>query len=118
MTGPVELTDWLWNNARSQMFSTALLPAICAAAARSLEIIQESSLPRRKLHDLSDRLRQGLKLAGFLVPAGGVGPIVPVVFREVEDTMQDRGGSWRTAGFLVASIRPPTVPRGEHPEFG
>ena len=41
VAGSSTVTEWLWNNARPQMFSTALPPAICAAACRAVELIEE-----------------------------------------------------------------------------
>lgn len=109
VTGPTELTEWLWNGARSQMFSTALPPTICAAACAAVEIIEQEPERRRHVLALADSLRQQLLELGFTIPEGGIGPIVPVIFRDVERTLKV-ARELEEAGFLVAAIRPPTVP--------
>ena len=49
VAGPQTLIDWLWNKARPQVFSTALPPAICAAATTAIVIIQDEPELRAKL---------------------------------------------------------------------
>ncbi|HTI52558.1 MAG TPA: 8-amino-7-oxononanoate synthase, partial [Planctomycetaceae bacterium] len=39
VAGSQPLIDWLWNRARTQIYSTALPPAACAAAAAAVDII-------------------------------------------------------------------------------
>jgi 8-amino-7-oxononanoate synthase len=105
------LCELLWNTARPQMFSTALPPAICAAAIAAIDVIVAEPWRRRRVMELADRLRAGLRGSGHAIPPQCVAPIVPVILGDPQKTMQvaerlcDRG-------FLVAGIRPPTVPRG------
>src|SRR5690606_18740525 len=79
VAGPQVLTDWLWNNARPQMFSTALPPAVCAAACRALELIDELLERRQYLFALAHVLRHELSGLRLEIPAGCMGPIVPVL---------------------------------------
>ena len=111
VAGPQTLTDWLWNKARTQMFSTALPPAICAAACRALELIEELLDRRQYLFALAHLLRHKLTELGLEIPTGCIGPIVPVILGEVEETMRVTR-ELEDAGFLVGAIRPPTVPKG------
>ena len=110
VAGSQQLIDWLWNRSRTQMFSTALPPAACAAASAALDIVEQEPDRRRHLLALSDSFRRRLQSAGFNVPADGIGPIVPVILDDpqravfVQAQLEDQG-------FLVAAIRPPTVPR-------
>ncbi|NQV22838.1 MAG: 8-amino-7-oxononanoate synthase, partial [Rhodopirellula sp.] len=67
--------DWLWHSARTQVFSTALPPAICAAAAKSFELIRDE--PHRKEHLLALCTEFRRLVAGRLLPEG-LGPIVPI----------------------------------------
>lgn len=111
VTGSADLIEWLWNRARPGMFSTALPPACCAAALASLQIIEDEPWRRERVLELSAELRTQLGRSGVATPEGVVGPIIPVILNSPElathvaAQLEDRG-------FLVAAIRPPTVPRG------
>ncbi|MCA9054870.1 MAG: 8-amino-7-oxononanoate synthase, partial [Planctomycetaceae bacterium] len=109
VAGPRLLIDWLYNTARTQMFSTALAPAACAAALAAIEIIRNEPMRREKLQALSDKLRTALAARGVGVAAGSIGPIVPVVVGNVRRVVE-AGTRLEDEGHLVAAIRPPTVP--------
>ncbi|MCA9071305.1 MAG: 8-amino-7-oxononanoate synthase [Planctomycetaceae bacterium] len=111
VAGPSELTDWLWNQARSQMFSTALPPAVCAAACAAVEIVEQEPERRRHVLALAETLRTQLLELGLSVPERVIGPIVPILFREVDQTLTV-ARQLEENGVLVAAIRPPTVPQG------
>lgn len=103
--------DWLWNSARSQFFSTALPPAACAAAVRSLEIIQKDPERRMRLHQ---RCEQARRLASeFALPGieGSCGPIVPIVLGD-DQRAAEVSRRLLAAGWFVPAIRPPTVAAG------
>ena len=111
VAGSRDLCDLLWNTARPQMFSTALPPAICAAAIAAVDVIEAEPSRRLRVMELANRLRTGLRDRGIEILPECVAPIVPVVVGEPDRTVQvaDR---LRQRGFLVAAIRPPTVPNG------
>jgi 7-keto-8-aminopelargonate synthetase-like enzyme len=111
VAGPKVLTDWLWNHARTQMFSTALPPAVCAAASQAVELIESEPWRRQHVVALAQWLRDELAQLGLNTPPGGVGPIVPVILGDANETLRV-AQELEAAGFLVAAIRPPTVPRG------
>ena len=100
--------DWLWHSARTQVFSTALPPAVCAAAARSLSIIRSEPQQRQNLQSLSAEFRK--RMAGRL-SSEGEGPIIPIRVEQPEIT-QKMAAELLDAGFLVGAIRPPTIPQG------
>lgn len=104
------LRDWLWNSARTQMFSTALPPYVCAAAMASLQIIRDEPQRRQRLRSLSRQLVEQLRESGLNVPEGVAGPIVPVLLGDAQPAV-DAAGRLFDAGFLVGAIRPPTVPQ-------
>ena len=110
VVGSQELTDWLWNRARTQMFSTALPVPLCAAAMAALDIVKGEPDRRQNVIRLAEELRVRLRDSGFEVPAG-IGPIVPVILGSPEWAL-DAAAHLATAGYLVAAIRPPTVPQG------
>lgn len=111
VVGSETLIEWLWNRARTQMFSTALPPACCAAASAALAIVAAEPERRDRLlhsaHSLSSRLRE----SGLDVPATANGPIIPIIVGEPERAVA-AGEQLIQQGFLVGAIRPPTVPQG------
>lgn len=111
VAGPRPLIDWLVNAARTQIFSTALPPSACAAALTALEIIQREPLRRQHLLARSEHLRQQLTAQGSPLPAGGCGPILPVILGDADRTVA-AAARLEAAGLLVPAIRPPTVPSG------
>ncbi|MEX0704659.1 MAG: 8-amino-7-oxononanoate synthase [Planctomycetales bacterium] len=111
VAGPRTLVDWLWNRARTQIYSTALPPAMCAAACAAIDVIEQEPERRERLRATAQRFRHELRGAGLLVPATCVGPIVPVILDGPRRAMRV-AAELEDEGFLVAAIRPPTVPRG------
>jgi 8-amino-7-oxononanoate synthase len=111
VVGPQPLIDWLWNRARTQIYSTALPPCLCAAAAAAVDMIQAEPGRRRNLLQRSGEFRRQIADLGIESVANSTGPIVPII-------LQTPGRAVQTArqledeGFLVAAIRPPTVPEG------
>jgi 8-amino-7-oxononanoate synthase len=111
VAGPQQLIDWLWNSARTQMFSTALAPAACAAACAALDIIEREPERRERLLLMCDGFRRRLAEFGIATPASSTGPIVPIIVGDATRTM-DVARRLEERGLLVGAIRPPTVPRG------
>lgn len=109
VAGPAVLRTWLWNRARSFVFSTGMSPALASAAAERVARCQADEATRASLRAATERLRSALARVG--VEAGGSGPIVPVIVGEP-------AAAWRAArrlrelGVFVQAIRPPTVPVG------
>lgn len=110
VAGSQQLIDWLWNRARTQVFSTALPPALCAAACAALEIVEQEPQRRTDLFGTSAHFRDCLRSEKIEFHPTSVGPIVPIILdtpgRAVEASRQ-----LQERGFLVPAIRPPTVPR-------
>lgn len=111
VAGSNSLIEWLWNRVRTQIYSTALPPAICAAACESLNIITAEPERRQQLHAQSEFLRQELVNRSLLADNTSSGPIIPVILKDPERTMSI-AADLQAAGFLVGAIRPPTVPQG------
>ncbi len=111
VTGPEALIDYLWNTARTQMFSTALPPGICAAASAAVEIITHHPELMADLQARAAMLRGMLVKRGVPVSDRVCGPIVPINIGIAMRTMQI-AAKLEQRGFLVGAIRPPTVPHG------
>lgn len=110
IAGSRSLAKWLWNRARSFVFSTALSPAACRLVLEQVRRARGAEAARRRLQQLSDGLRRELAAHGFPAVAGSHGPIVPVVLGSNERAMAAMYGL-RDRGILAQAIRPPTVPK-------
>jgi 8-amino-7-oxononanoate synthase len=95
----------LRNRARTFVYSTGLPPAIVAAAIAALDVIEQepdyAALPLAKAKAFA-------RSACLPEPES---PIVPVVLGEAEAALA-ASALLQESGFLVAAIRPPTVPVG------
>ncbi len=97
--------DLMKTRARTLIYSTALPPAIVAAAIAALTIIENepelTAKPLAKARAFTSRL--GL--------AQAQSPIVPLIIGEPEAAVH-ASNKLAEEGFLVTPIRPPTVPAG------
>jgi 8-amino-7-oxononanoate synthase len=127
--GRAVLRDWLWNRARSFVFSTGLAPVSAAAAVRSLQLVIEQPELFEGVRVRSARLRAGLASAGATTAGAdatrrvaaleehdaprllGFGHIVPVVLGAPARALR-WAEHMRGLGVHVLAIRPPTVPAG------
>ncbi len=95
--------DLIRNRARTLIYSTGLPPATVAAAIAALDVIERdpayAALPVAKAKAFA-------RNAGLPEP---VSPIVPLVLGEAETALA-ASRLLEEHGFLVAAIRPPTVP--------
>jgi 8-amino-7-oxononanoate synthase len=97
--------DLMQTRARTLIYSTALPPAMVAAAIAALTIIESepglTAKPLAQARAFTSRL--GLALAQS--------PIVPLIIGEPDAALQ-ASNKLAEEGFLVTAIRPPTVPVG------
>ncbi|MDK3156717.1 8-amino-7-oxononanoate synthase [Kamptonema cortianum] len=108
IAGSRRLTDYLLHRARSVFFSTALPPAVCAAAGAAIAICSGPEGVERR-ERLQDNLRAWRKLPAQ--PDEIHSAICPVMVGE-EARAQQIAQELFDAGFLVPAIRFPTVARG------
>ena len=110
VAGSEILCRWLWNRARSFVFSTGLSPLLASVALGAVEEAIADDGARERLAAVGDRLRSGLGDLGVHVLSGH-GPILPIVVGQEELAM-----AWSRRlyahGVWVQAIRPPTVPPG------
>jgi 8-amino-7-oxononanoate synthase len=111
VAGSRELVNWLWNRARTQIYSTALPAAACAAAAMALDIIESEPERRARLLANSATFRGMLSATSIETVPNSTGPIVPVVLH-TPDRALAIAERLEEQGYLVGAIRPPTVPEG------
>jgi 8-amino-7-oxononanoate synthase len=99
------VVDLMRNRARTLVYSTGLPPATVAAAIAALDVIE---------HDPEYAALPVAKAKAFAREAGipePVSPIVPVVLGDARAALE-ASQLLEEHGFLVAAIRPPTVPEG------
>ena len=99
--------EYLVNTMRPLIFTTALPPVTLGWSLETFRKQLGMAAARRHLLDLSSKLRDGLRAAGFEVP--GESQIVPVVLGEDRNAVS-MADALRDEGFHVLPVRPPTVP--------
>jgi len=106
-----DLRKWLWNRARSFVFSTAPSPLLCRVTLANVRETRAADAARQRLARHCLELRSALAERGLPTLPGAEGPILPIVLGSNEralSAMQEL----RRRGILVQAIRPPTVPQG------
>jgi 8-amino-7-oxononanoate synthase len=103
------LITWLWNRARTFVFSTGISPALAAAAHAGL--VAAAAEPERRQRTLlaARQLRDGLHRLD--VRPMGFGHIVPWLVGSAPDALRLATGL-RERGVEVRAIRPPSVAEG------
>jgi 8-amino-7-oxononanoate synthase len=109
VAGCPELAAWLWNRARSFVFSTGLSPAVAAAATTGIQRAAAEPERRARVIDNAAYFRQALGDAAIRAP--GFGHIVPWIVGEPGAAVRV-AAALRARGLDVRAIRPPTVPPG------
>ncbi len=110
VTGSAALRELMINRARSFIFDTALPPPTVAAAHAALLEIHAHPEWVAALADKSARLKSALHAAG-LDTLQSASHIVPVLIGDNARAVAI-ATRLKAEGFLVAAIRPPTVPPG------
>lgn len=110
VAGSRTLIDYLMNQARSYIYTTALPAAMAAASLAALELIQKEPEIRRRLWDNREYYFKGLRDLGYET-LGSETPVIPILIGE---TPRALAMSRRLAerGIFAPAIRPPTVAEG------
>lgn len=111
VVGSRTLRTYLWNRARSFVFSTGVSPMLALAAADRVRRAAADEAGRARLAENTRRLRSGLQALGARLLPSSSGPILPWILESPRTAvaMSERLAS---QGVLVQAIRPPTVPAG------
>lgn len=109
VAGSPPLREFLYNRARSFVFTTALPTEVVAANRAGLDLVRDAPT-RARLWRATHRIADGLHSAGWWH-----GPphsaIFPLLVGEPEPTLA-LAAAILDRGFFVQAIRPPTVPEG------
>jgi 5-aminolevulinate synthase len=111
IAGSAALCDFVRSFASGFIFTTALPPAVAAAALASIRHLKASNDERRLMHQRVEQLRERLDAAGIphLRNASHIVPVMvcdPVRCKRMSDRLLDQ------FGIYAQPINYPTVPRG------
>lgn len=110
VAGSALLIEGLIQQARNYIYTTALPPAVAAAALESLSLVKEEAWRRHHLATLIHRFRQGAEQLGLsLLPSASA--IQPLLVGDAARAVA-LSERLRASGLLIGAIRPPTVPAG------
>lgn len=109
IAGSEELIEFLIQEARTYVYTTAMPPAIAEATRAALRLAQQDEWRRERLRELVKHFRSGAEQLGLtLMPSDT--PIQPVVLGDAERCLA-AGKALNERGYLVGTVRPPTVPK-------
>jgi 8-amino-7-oxononanoate synthase len=111
VAGSAALIDGLVQFARPHIYSTALPPALAAAASAAIDIARFEDWRRDKLRRLVAHFRHGARERGIALLESRT-PIQPVVIGASKPRWS-RCSRSKAQGFFVPAIRPPTVAQGK-----
>jgi 8-amino-7-oxononanoate synthase len=111
VAGSNSLRSFLWNRARSFVFSTAVSPLHAELTREQVMAVRAGDELRERLAANSAELRARLVDARLPVAPGSFGPIISIVLGDNERVLAV-AEYLRAAGVLAQAIRPPTVPVG------
>jgi 8-amino-7-oxononanoate synthase len=111
IAGSSALRTFLWNRARSFVFSTAPSPHATEVTRAQLSLVRAGNDHREQLASNCETLRNRLLRARLPVAQGSFGPIISLVLGENERVLAV-ARRLQANGVLAQAIRPPTVPAG------
>jgi 8-amino-7-oxononanoate synthase len=111
VAGPTALIEGLVQFARPYIYTTAMPPALAAAALEAVQLAQTEGWRRQKLAALIARFRRGASELGLPL-ATSTSAIQPLLLGSADAALAAAQALERQ-GLLVSAIRPPTVPAGQ-----
>jgi len=111
IAGSANLIDAVRSYASGFIFTTALPPAVCAAATAAIRHLKESTWERERHQDRAGRVKAVLAQAGLPIMANDT-HIVPVFVGDPEKCKQASDMLLADHGIYIQPINYPTVPRG------
>ncbi|GGY29894.1 8-amino-7-oxononanoate synthase [Rhodanobacter panaciterrae] len=111
VAGPAALIEGLIQFARPYIYTTAMPPALAAAALEAVQLAQAEAWRREKLTALIARFRSGAMELDLplLTSASAIQPLL----LGSADAALAAAQALEGQGLLVSAIRPPTVPAGQ-----
>jgi 8-amino-7-oxononanoate synthase len=110
VAGDEDLIEGLIQQARNYIYTTAMPPAVAAAALASLGLLRDECWRRQHLSALIERFRAGAEALDLPLMTS-TSAIQPLLVGEAEQATA-LSQKLRERGLLIGAIRPPTVPAG------
>lgn len=110
VAGKKTVTESILQFARSYRYSTAIPPAICVGLLTALNVIQSEVWRREKLAELIDFFIMYALSRGLRISSSDPTPIKSIIVGD-NDKVLYLQKKLHQEGFLISSIRPPTVPK-------
>ncbi len=111
VAGSAALIESLIQFAHSFVYTTAMPPALAAAAAAAVDLAREDNERRQYLHARIAQFRAGAQARG-LAPQPSRTPIQPLLIGDSARALRI-AQQMEAAGFYTPAIRPPSVPAGK-----
>ena len=111
VAGSAALIDGLVQFARPYVYTTAMPPALAAAACTAVELARRDDWRRDRLQALITRFRSGAAQLGLPL-MNTTSAIQPLLLGDAQAAL-DAAQRLEQRGLLVTAIRPPTVPPGQ-----
>jgi 8-amino-7-oxononanoate synthase len=108
VAGSDDLIEFLIQQARTYVYTTALPSAVAEATRASLHLVQTEQWRRDKLNALVQRFRSGVQELGLTLTESTT-PIQPLIIGDNATTLRLSEQLYHN-GILISAIRPPTVP--------
>ncbi len=108
--GPAEVTDYLTQRSRPQLFSNALPPTVASSALAAVRYVEAHPELVTRLHENSRYFRSRLLELGFK-PLKGETPIVPIIVGETAQAIR-MSEMLLEEGVFVTGFGYPVVPQG------
>ncbi|WP_455209422.1 8-amino-7-oxononanoate synthase [Kaarinaea lacus] len=108
VSGSEDLIEFLIQEARSYIYTTAMPAAVAEATRASLRLVQEEQWRREKLAILVEKFQNGATELGLQL-TDSTTPIQPLIIGDNAKALQISQQLFEN-GFLISAIRPPTVP--------
>ena len=111
VAGGKKVISYIKHHARSLIFSASITPASVAAALATLDIIEKEPERRRRLWEITRKMKSGFKALGFSTGDTET-PIIPVVIGDDEIAFM----FWRFLredGIFANPVIYPAVPKGQ-----
>jgi len=110
-----DVVEWIKYNARTQVFAKSLPMIYVKSLGKTLDLIIDGDERRKKLWDISGKLKNGLKELGYYIGAGE-SPICSVFVPVGDGDIHEVGGGLvhylRERGVFVSAVIYPVIPIG------